>query len=189
MDIFKQKLNKKKISHFLYIEDDINLTEDNIKYWLNGRKKLKKYGLIPSFLRYEINAKNNEKYSVDVLKKLWFHNLPKIKISKKYYFLNLPQPYQGLYLLDRILLKEHLNGLSSHPDNVKHLWNIRERAAQGVTFSNVPSKFNSRNLVGYDSLNKKIDSDCLVYHLPNNYIKKNDIFSRIKIKDLIKKLF
>lgn len=190
LDIFRKYFFKdKNISHFLYLEDDIKITKKNIYYWTKYRKILNKYKLIPSFLRYEINKKDKKKYSVDVLKKSWFISIPKIKITNDYFFVNLPQPYQGMYFLDRILMKAHINGISSHPDHAKHLWNTRERAAQGVTFLSVPKKFISKNVIGYNAKLKKIDKDCLIHHISNTYVNKKDIFSKIPVDDLIRKIF
>ena len=43
----------------MYLEDDIRVSKENIVYWLNARKALKIYNLIPSFVRTEINFKDN----------------------------------------------------------------------------------------------------------------------------------
>ena len=55
-EIFRKLLRQDdKITHFLYLEDDIYLKKSNFLYWINGRAFLKKYGFYPSFLRYEFN--------------------------------------------------------------------------------------------------------------------------------------
>lgn len=184
--IFKSRfLNDSTISHYLYLEDDIEIRKENIVYWLNAREHLRAYNLIPSFVRYELLESDPHPFSVEITMRLPFEQLPKIKYSKKYYYINLTNPYQGMYFLDRQLAKEHFFGRSSSPDF--GIWNIREKAAQGLTYLNVPKNFFSRNLVGYDLSKQCIDSRALIYHLSNNYVNNpNTKSSKIYIKDIIK---
>lgn len=93
--------------------------------------------------------------------------LPYLTVSEEYAFINLPNPYQGMYLLDRELMGEFLRSPAVNPDY--GVWNIREKAAQGLTFVAVPKGFYSRNLTGYLRKQGLPDPDCLVRHLPANY--------------------
>jgi hypothetical protein len=171
LSTFRESFNAdKSITHFMYVEDDILITEKNIEYWLKSREELRNHKIIPSFLRYEKNEDSAELYSSDVTTSSNFAKLPKLKKSDNYYYLNLPQPYQGMYLLDRELMYEHLTGPSSIPE--KTPWNIREKAAAGLTFVKVRKGCYSRNFVGYDFENKCIDPDSLIHHLPNNYVNQ-----------------
>jgi hypothetical protein len=184
--IFRSRfLNDSTISHYLYLEDDIEIRKENIVYWLNAREHLRAYNLIPSFVRYELLESDPRPYSVEITMPLSFEQLPKIKHSEKYYYINLTNPYQGMYFLDRELAKEHFFGRSSSPDF--GIWNIREKAAQGLTYLNIPKNFFSRNLVGYDLGKKCIDNRALIHHLSNNYVNNpNTKSSKIYIKDIIK---
>lgn len=155
------------ISHFMYLEDDILITPQNIEYWLKSREELATKMLIPSFLRYELKNGSEDLYSTDCTKRVNFFKLPKIRSQNNYYYLNLPEPYQGMYLLDRELMSEHLNGASSIPEYTP--WGISEKAAAGLTFMNVPRACYSRNFIGYDLNNTMIDQNSLIHHLPNNY--------------------
>jgi hypothetical protein len=183
--IFREQFEQdESISHFMYLEDDILIRPNNIAYWLQAREDLRPYGLIPSFLRFELKAGDTEPYSSDVTRKAPFKQLPKVKISDNYYYINLPKPYQGMYLMDRDLMKEHLFGPSSNPDF--GIWNIREKAAQGLTFANVPEGYFSRNLVGDDNSIKQIDSNALIHHTPNNYANNPDTgFGDLAVSDLV----
>ena len=59
----KNKYKNKTNTHFMFLEDDILVSNLNIFYWIYFRVILKKYKLVPGFLRYE---KNGKKYfSVD----------------------------------------------------------------------------------------------------------------------------
>jgi hypothetical protein len=187
-DAIKEDTN---ITHFMYIEDDIVINQDNIRYWLEGREALRQAGLIPSFLRYEISGKSPVPYATDITKRINLFLIPKVKIpSKSYCYINLPQPYQGMYLLDRELMIEHLSHGSSNPDFGP--WPIREKAAQGITFLNVPRPFTSRNVLGYCINRGAVDERSLIHHAANNYVNDessslakipvNNIFSKYSLR-------
>lgn len=167
-NIFKTRYEEQEdISHFLYIEDDIKLTSENIAYWLEGREKLLPFGLIPSFLRYELKDGSTQKLATDITGRVFLPWLPRVRISSDYHYINLPEPYQGCYLLDRELAGEHLFGPSSSPDFGP--WNIREKAAQGVTFLDVPKGSFSRNFLGVKVADGTVDSRATIHHIANNY--------------------
>ena len=172
------------ITHFMYVEDDILVTRKNIEYWIKGRQELEAKKVIPSFLRYECKDESSKKYSTDCTMKYKFHYLPKFKISDEYYYLNLREPYQGVYLLDRELMTEHLNGSSSIPEYTP--WGISEKAAAGLTFMNIPYGCYSRNFIGYDIKKKRVDPNSLIHHLPNNYAKNlNSPHGKVRTDELI----
>ena len=86
-------------------------------------------------------------------------------------FVNLRQPYQGMYLIDKELAIEFLFSDACSPDT--GIWGIRERAAQGLTYWNVPTGAYSRMIVGLDQ-RMRIHSDARIHHLPNNYANVPD---------------
>jgi len=185
LDIFRKKFDQDQdITHFMYLEDDLCVRPGNIAYWMKAREALRPHGLIPSFLRFELKSGINTPYSSDVVKQVPFSQLPKVRISDNYYYLNLRKPYQGMYLMDRELMHEHLSGPSCSPDF--GIWYIREKAAQGLTFAKVPPGYSSRNLVGYDNSTKQIDPDALIHHTPNNYANNPDTgFGKLPVSELI----
>ena len=83
--------------------------------------------------------------------------------------MNFNNPYQACYIMDRELMEEHLTGESSNPDF--GIWDIRAKAAAGVTFFRIPNGFLSRNVFGVTVPTMKIDEDALVSHAANNYVK------------------
>ena len=112
---------------------------------------------------------------------------PKASLGDQITFVNLPNPYQGMYFLDRALMAEHLSGPSSSPD-FGPWWPIREKAAQGLTFADPPKGFKSRNVVPYLPGSHKIDERCFVHHLPNNYANNDspsNPFGRIPVGDML----
>jgi len=165
--VFKDLLQDESFTHFMYLEDDTLITQENMAYWIEGRELLRPYGLIPSFLRVEKKANDSQWYSSDCPHPFYIYALPRIQVKENLGFINFPELYQGMYLLDRELMQEHLNGPTYSPNS--GVWGIQEKAAQGVTFANVPAGFTTRNLVPYKLDTLQVDGRCLIHHVPNNY--------------------
>lgn len=165
--VFKELLKDGSFTHFMYLEDDILITRKNMMYWVEGRDLLKPFGLIPSFLRVEKKVNSDRWFSSDCSHPFYIYALPRIEVKKNLGFINFPELYQGMYLLDRELLQEHLGGPTYSPN--AGVWGIQEKAAQGVTFANVPQGFTTRNLVPYKVDSCQVDDRCLIHHIPNNY--------------------
>ena len=174
------------ISHFLYLEDDIRITQANMIWWMQARKKLQKYNLYPGLMRYEVHPKTKQLYSSDVITPAIYEDISKLVLKDgSYAFLNLNYPYQGLALMDRELMEEYLQMPDAQIDKTN--WGIREKANQGLTFWNVPSGFQSRPMVGYDVKNQCIDPRCLVHHLPNSYVAKpKEPLGKVALAGIIK---
>ena len=173
LKLFKQHFeNDFSISHFLYLEDDHIITKINMEYWLKSREELKPAGLIPSFLRYEKKNNDENLYLSDLVEPLEINQLCKVIVSSENGFFNMPTQqlaYQGVYLLDRELAREHFYSNSFDPGLHHNIWDIREGATQGVTFLNVPKGFITRNVVKFNIEKKIIDQAVLIHHAPNNY--------------------
>lgn len=185
LSIFKKLIEDKSISHFLYVEDDIKINKKNIDYWLKSRNELKKYNLIPSFIRYEINLADGEKYSTDQIKVYKLNELPRIRDSLSgNLYINLPNPYQGIYLMDREMMIEYFSSKACIPEYSP--WGIREKAAAGLTFVNVAKGCYSRNFVLYDDLSNLFQEEVMIHHLPGNYTNNpNSKAGNVKISDLV----
>ena len=165
--VFNDLLKDESFTHFMYLEDDTLITRENMSYWIEGRELLRPYGLIPSFLRVEKKAHDDRWYSSDCPHPFYIYALPRIEVKKNFGFVNFPELYQGMYLLDRELMLEHLSGSTYSPNS--GVWGIQEKAAQGLTFANVPKGYTTRNLIPYKIDSLKIDERCLIHHVPNNY--------------------
>ena len=197
LDLMRKIYDKKDVTHFIYLEDDILIEKSNFRYWVNSRKFLKQINLIPGFVRTELNKKNNEIYAVDFVKKIKLNNLPKITINDNYYLVNNKFPYQGMYLYDRELMKEHLDGPSSNPDcghgayDTNYLdrrminLDLMAKANIGLTYLNYPQGFHNRSVVLYNRKEKKIDNNCQIKHLSNKYSNLNSMFGNVKVKNAI----
>ena len=166
-------------SHFLYLEDDLELKPEGLAYWLEAREQLRPFGLIPSFFRVE-RAQSGAWHSTDQTARVCARLLPHVRISPSLWFVNLPNPFQPMYLFDRELAAEHAAGPAIRrgfgPWGVRAglssqsvYGDVREDAAQGQTFVAVPRGFIARNAVPFDPRDNSIPLHCFVHHLPNNY--------------------
>ena len=199
INLMKKLYEREEITHFLYLEDDILIDKLNFNYWINSRKILKKFNLIPAFVRTEVSKKDQEVYAIDFVEKDKLRYLPKIIIDENYYFVNHKYPYQGMYLYDRELMKEHLLGPSSNPDCGHGAFNenyidprminldLMAKANIGLTYINVPEGFFSRMTLLYNKKRSSIDNICQIQHLSNKYSNTESWFGNIKIKDAIEK--
>lgn len=191
INIMKQKILDKSFSHFLYLEHDILLYKKNLIYWIKFRTILKSKNLIPAFLRTEKN-KNNEIFIVDANNRINFKNDPKIYInSRNDGFINNKNPYQAIYLMDRDLMKEYLNGPASTVDfgffneEMRNKYPIKELVNINIAYFNIPSGYYNRYMIPFTS-KKEIPDFCLINHLSNKYVnEKNSIFSKINVNELL----
>ena len=189
-DILKKKYSDKSFSHFLYLEDDILINSKNINYWNYCRVILKRYKIIPSFLRYEL-YKNN-KYSVDNPNIVKIKNTPSIlSNSEKNGFINLKYPYHAACLMDKELMKEYFNSslvnidYGFHHRIMKTLYPIKELANIIIAYINVPIGFHNRYFLPFRNKNE-IPSYCLIRHLDNKYVKmKTWHYGKIQVKHLL----
>ena len=104
INVMREKIKSKSFSHFMFLEDDIIVNSENISYWIYFRKILKKFNLVPNFLRCE--TYDGKYYSVDNPKRISKTKMPTILTKNKNFgFINSKYPYSGMYLMDRDLLK------------------------------------------------------------------------------------
>ena len=198
-EIVKQKLTNKDITHYLYLEDDILIKPENIKYWIVANESLKKYGLIPVFLRTEINNINNELYLVDSIQKNSIFWQPKITTKNKDFgFINLLDYFTPTYFYSRELMIEHIEGPSAsidfgHP-TYDQRWNVIKMQQQGVmerastllAFINTPKGFLHRNVVPIDFNKKILKNYCLIEHLSNRFTNVDSCLGNIKVNNIFK---
>lgn len=173
-EIFQRVLTSSDVSHFLYSEDDLLFTRSNVMYWLRYRDPLQKNGFIPSFFRVELHQERGW-VSTDCTSPVRLYRLPKLRLENGTQFICMPNPYQGMYFLDRQLMEEFADSPAMSPDFGRWNWNIREKAAQGLTFVNIPKGYTSRNLVLVDPHTKTIPQEAWIHHLPNSYANEENI--------------
>lgn len=193
LNVMRQNFKQKSNSHFMYLEDDILISDRNIFYWIYFRKILKKFNLIPGFLRYEKNK--NIMYSVDNPKKIKISKNPHIySLNKKFGFINSKYPYHAMYLMDRELMKNYLSSnavkfdFAFHNKSIKSLYPIKEQLNISYAYINVPKGFHNRIMIPFNQKNGILDY-CLVKHNELKYSKSNKLnklgYGTIKVKNLL----
>lgn len=181
-ELFRRDFEEGLVSHFLYLEDDIRFDRENLEYFIENEEALRGISLFPGFLRYEVDAAGT-KFASDVLRRESIQLLPRVFKNSRYMFLNLRNPYQGMYIMSRELFAEFVSSDSFTPDEGR--WGIRERAAAGLTFEKVPQDCFSRNFVGYIP-DQGFDPRCLIHHVSNRYVKdKHSRWARIPVSRII----
>ena len=175
LNIMREKYKDNKNSHFMFLEDDILVNSKNISYWIYFRKILKKYGLIPGFLRYE--KYKNKFFSIDNPKKIIIEKFPNITTSnKKYGFVNSKFPYQGMYLMDRELMKKYLVSNAVKIDYsftnriMRSLYPIKELANISYAYLNTPIGYHNCIMLPFNE-NKQIPRYSLIEHCDVKYVK------------------
>jgi len=150
--VAREKILDASFTHFLYLEDDLLVTQQTIRYLLAATDALRRFGLLPAVFRVEMNDRDGEWYSTDLVERVRIEACTRIlPVNSDIGFINLPNPYQGMYFLERDLMTAHLSNITSNPDfGAGGLsWGIRERATQGLTFQDVPDGHISRVVVPY----------------------------------------
>ena len=189
VNLMRKFFNRTEITHFI--------SKKNVYYWINSRKILKKFNLIPGFTRTETNPFNKEIYAIDFVKKNELKDLPNLYLNKTYDFINHHYPYQGMYLYDRELMKEYLFGPSSNPDcghgayKINYLdtrminLDLMAKANIGLTYIDVPEGFYNRIVTLYNKDQQRIDKVCCVEHLSQKYSNEGSSFGNIKLEEAL----
>ncbi|MEO5349019.1 MAG: sel1 repeat family protein [Magnetococcus sp. YQC-3] len=161
--------NRNEYTHFIYLEDDIKLSFINFCYFLTYRDVLKKHNLIPAFVRVEFNEESKKHVSSDNWYQKDINTTARIEYGN-YYFVDLTNPYMAMFILDRELADEYLNARSSDFNGSVSIINlgVREQAAMGLMFENVPVGFMSRYVVPVAIKSRTVLIDSWIYHLPNS---------------------
>jgi hypothetical protein len=167
-------------SHFLHLEDDINIGISNVRYWMFYRELLEPYNLIPGFHFYEtLRAK---KYSLYQTNQSKLERVPFIRLED-YFFVNLPNPYQPMYFLDVTLMKEWISSPAYSPEYGP--WGIREKANQALTFWNVPQDMSSRVVFPFTRFLKPLP-ESEILHASNNYsMDKSSPYGKILLENIL----
>jgi hypothetical protein len=167
---------------FIYIEDDIVLTSNNLSYFAQYLPSLRKHRLIPSFLRYEIV--NGGVRSVDFTEPQLVGGRQRIRLGG-YDFISPSNPYWAGYILDKSLADEYVKSDSFDLNRSKSRsdWEVRERAAMGLTWEDPPVGFKSRYVVPL--VDARPAEDCLVWHCSQTYQSAGHAkFGRLPVEEM-----
>lgn len=180
VDYIKKYYENETYTHFLYLEDDIEIHQFNIDYWIYHRNLIKNKLFFPAFIRAE--TLYDSWYAVDIIS---IHTQDTIKRYLKNY-INLSDNHQGMYMMDRSMMKEYLSCVASKPPygTMRHK-GIIESSAEGLLYHNVPEGYYSRNLIHFQYNMPDINS--IIHHCSDSYVKNKDVpVAKILVKDCIR---
>jgi hypothetical protein len=169
----KDSLKGNENSLYLYIENDMLFTQKNLDYWISNRRKLDKFKLIPSFMIVEYSMKKDSWVAINQFKheQIDPNGCSGVEIGEQR-FIELPNTYSAMFLMDLKLLKEYMNSKAFDRAASRELiwWDLGARASMGAQFINIPQGFTSRHVV---ELSKSgVSKGALVHHLPNLYTRQ-----------------
>ena len=128
-----------RLTHFLYLEDDMAFGSRNLEHWLRWRSPLAEHDLVPGFVRFE-RCEGGPPVLSDVMRAGESGRRAVMHVEDHHearVIAVVPKvPYQAFSLMDRALAQQHLrwSALRSPLRSRVVPWGVRERAAAGVTF-------------------------------------------------------
>lgn len=175
---YMQEFLDEGFTHFIYYENDILITQQNIDYWVETRELFCRNGLnfIPGMTRIEVDRQGFV-YSLDILVK---ESRPIVTVEDQQ-FVSLVSPYHGMFIMDRDLVQEHMLSPFFKFDPDRTFWGVSEQANVGNYYDNVPEGLTHRSLVPIDRFGR-----CWVHHLPNKFVNiHNDTFGKLPIMSVL----
>lgn len=196
---------------FSYLEGNILVEKKIFDYWFEYRQLFKKNNLnfIPATHRVRIGDHDNEIYSLDVIHKpiktrivneidneyytndLWEHGRalkerPIFIIDGKK-FISIGEPYQGMFIMDKEMVEEHLNSVYSKSNvNMIPKMGVRESANLGNIFVNIPKNLEHRSVLPIDM--KEFERTWMIHFGTNYHTIPDNPHAKIKSKDLFNEL-
>jgi len=156
---------------FLYIEDDILFGPQNLAYWLAARPALEAFGLIPSFVRYEYNDRDQSLYATDLCYPAAIEAKEILRFGD-WLFVRPDFPFDALYLLDRPLAERHVRAPSFDPERSRAVvdWSVPERAGLGPRYDGRPPGTGANSAIAIDARGLIPAPSCCVHHLTDTYV-------------------
>jgi hypothetical protein len=170
--------------YFMYLEDDLEVSESQIKYLIYWNNSLIPYGLLPALIRIEWCTLNNSWNVTDMnLSSLILPSI--VRIGKIGTFVAFQKHYQGLYLYSRSQMYELYSFQPVHykPDPLKV--GARELANEALTYINSPIESFSRMVIPLDPKQNMMPLSAFVHHMPNNYAQdRNSSYGKFPLAKL-----
>ena len=167
-DILKHQIDEYDI--FMYIEDDILVPIETIKYWLKYKDQVLINKCNLGFFRIEIDNKGDEyctdqHFPTDNSINRYLTNT--FVINNEKYIINDINPYCGFWIYDK---NEFIKFVNSEYYNINNIrgYGIRESSAIGL--HGVETPWYNHTVI--PCINESLTPDCKVYHLPNNYVHR-----------------
>ena len=171
--------------YFIYLEDDIVLSADNLDYLLQTYPKAAAIGRTPGLIRWEADQDGN-RFATDFLEPQIIGVAETLKINEEQY-VEPKFPYWAGFIVDRKLAQEYLRSSWAKRDSEEAIdrmgaTDCRAQSAFGPTFVAAPRGSGSRIIVPVDNRLRPLPQ-CLVHHCAQNYVSdsSND-FARIPLE-------
>lgn len=170
-------------THFMYLEDDMEVTDQTMQYWLRNKELFTRNNLnfLPGIVRVEYDG--DDAYCVDVINPCSTKIRPVVNIEGQE-FISLSEPYQAMFIMDRNDVNEHIRSKSfmyATATPFHGAWLIQDLAAQGNMYEAVPSGFEHRYLIPVNNT-----KECWVHHNTDTYVNKPESqHSKLPAENLI----
>ena len=174
---YMPKFFESDYTHFAYLEGNIQVEKKTFYYWVKTRELFQRNNLnfIPATHRVQKDV-DDQLYSLDCTH--YQRHRPTITVEGQK-FISLSEPYQGMFIMDKELVKEHIES-NYYQFGQKNSFGIRESANLGNMFVNIPVGFGHRHMLPLNNF-----SDAWVTHFGTDYHgDKNSPHAKIKIQDL-----
>lgn len=152
-------------THFIHTESNVLLKQSHFDYWLKTRDLFKRNGLnfLPALHRIQYNDRGSA-FSLDNEHGPGW-NRPVIKVEDQL-FISIQSPYQGLFIMDRDDVEEHVNSTFFDFDkyDIRYRIGIRETANLGCLFINTPHGLDHRMMTPINNF-----EETWIHHMANNY--------------------
>ncbi|MGZ4675040.1 MAG: hypothetical protein ACXVJ7_03260 [Acidimicrobiia bacterium] len=171
------------LTHLVYSEDDLRLAPDALDYWTHARPVLAPHGLIPGYSRFE--GPPDDARLTDQQRVLRIDELPRLELpvsdepgAPLVWWVNVPRPYQAMYVLDEPLARRHLATSrfrsplrSNRTPTIGRGWDVRVRAAAGPMLDDTPPGFSSTAVIPVAREHGALVPyrPARIEHLPANY--------------------
>jgi hypothetical protein len=172
---------------FMYVEDDIVVSRENLAYFQRFLPSCKAAGVLPGFLRYE-SLPDGTRMSPDA-RGYQAVTPAQIKVIDGQTFVAPIYSYWAGFVLDRELCSEYLASPWSNIETAdtmsqSHRHSCRVQSAWALTFQQVPAGLPSRYVVPVDQSCRPLTC-CQVWHSANNYtVSKQYNFGTVRMDDM-----
>lgn len=162
----------------MYLEDDIVVTWPSLLAWAADHELLAPLHFQRGMVRYEYApwaGKNGTRVAYDQLARKQLDPRRTVAVqtpSGPRHFINLLNPYTGMWIADMPLLQRFMN--STVWNQIEGVWGTRETAACGIHFLDKhPDPFFNSAVVPYNPVTKRVEAQAGILHIANNCAREH----------------
>jgi hypothetical protein len=195
--IMYEKFLSNEYQLYIYSEDDILISGENLRFYEFHRKELAAKRLYPMLPRVEWSAARSTWVLTDITEPLNQSQLNKIDdLQGDYEYCCPNNPYQAMFIYDHELMQEHVgshtfdilkfgnvHAIDSNPDHPGG--GVAERAAFGITFESLEPPLTSRCVVPVLKHYWELDRRGMVHHLGDAYAGNHHKFGVIALSEAV----